>query len=264
VAFDAAGTMYVSNWDGGSVTVYAAGWTGGDTAPTQILRGQKSRLYRPTGPAIDAAGNLYVGSGGHLVLMFGVNDQTIDFWPIADGRVGALRIAGAEASSGLPVTFTSLTTGVCTVRPDGWLTLVAEGTCVIAADQPGIPSDWNPAPQTRQAFSVNSHSPQHVSSQRPTRSLGLPAEVAASGWTRLVRLPVTTNAGQRASVRANCAPLRRSGVPAGDSRPDCRVVRSASAVRVWVSGQRAVLVQVRIHAPAVPGYSPYTRVRTYR
>jgi sugar lactone lactonase YvrE len=266
VAVDVAGNMYVANLTTHSVTMFAAGWASGDTAPTKTLAGIHTGLRGPSGMAIDPAGNLYVAStSNNRVLMFGVNDQTIDLWPIEDSWVGRLAWVHADASSGLPVSLTSLAPQVCTVLDqDGRLQLVSAGTCVIAADQAGVTGEWNPAPRVAETFTVYAASPRPSTPQRPTRPLGLPAQVAASGWTRLVPLPVTTNAGQQATVRATCTPLERVRVPSGDAGPDCRVARSASAVRVWISGQRAVFVRVRIHAPTTPGYSPYTKVRAYR
>jgi hypothetical protein len=103
--------------------------------------------------------------------------------------------------------------------------------------------------------------------QRPVRSLGLPTRVARTGTTRLVRLPVTTNAGQDARVRATCSvrPKRGSTAdPAKDVTRACRVIRTTSAVRVRVSGRRALLVTVRLRAPEAPGFTAYSSVTTYR
>ena len=44
---------------------------------------------------------------------------------------------GASSTSGLPVTFTSATTGVCTITSAGMLTFLSAGTCTINADQAG-------------------------------------------------------------------------------------------------------------------------------
>jgi hypothetical protein len=270
VAFDAAGSMYVANNKGNSVTVYAKGWAGWNTAPIKTLQGWRTGLNYPTGMALDTAGNLYVTATNTAdntgqVLVFGVRNQTINFLPIPDARLGQRGwYAPAEASSRLPVTFTAQNPGVCTVTPQGAITLLAEGPCAIAADQAGIPGDVNPAPQVIRTFNVLPPRPGNPSAQWPTPSLGLPTQVATSGWTRLVRLPVTTNAGQQATVRAPCTPLERVRVPAGDAGAPCRVTRSASAVRVWVSGHQAVQVRVRIQAPATDDYSRYAKSRTYR
>lgn len=60
----------------------------------------------------------------------------------------------ASASSGLTVTFTSVTSGVCTVTAGGALTFVATGTCTIHADQAGD-NAFLAAPTVAQSFTVN-------------------------------------------------------------------------------------------------------------
>ncbi len=74
--------------------------------------------------------------------------------PGAHGRRHRGSSVSASASSGLPVTYSSTTTGICTVdAASGELTLLAAGTCTVAADQAGD-ADWNPAPQATQDVDV--------------------------------------------------------------------------------------------------------------
>jgi hypothetical protein len=63
--------------------------------------------------------------------------QTISFAGLTDHALdgGGFNL-GATASSGLPVQFISLTTSICTVSGNA-VTLVAVGSCQIAANQPG-------------------------------------------------------------------------------------------------------------------------------
>lgn len=63
----------------------------------------------------------------------------------------------ATASSGLAVAFSSTTTVVCTVSGNN-VTLVAAGTCTIAANQAGNAS-YNAAPQVARSFNVISSGP---------------------------------------------------------------------------------------------------------
>jgi MBG domain (YGX type) len=82
-----------------------------------------------------------------------VQDQTITFDPLPNRTYGdADFTVSAAASSGLAVSFSSTTTAVCTVSGTT-VTLVAAGTCTIAADQAGDAS-YNPAPQVTQSFEV--------------------------------------------------------------------------------------------------------------
>ena len=59
----------------------------------------------------------------------------------------------ATASSGLAVTFTSTTTGVCTVSGTT-ATFIASGTCTIDANQAGNSDDYAAAPTVAQSFTV--------------------------------------------------------------------------------------------------------------
>jgi YD repeat-containing protein len=79
--------------------------------------------------------------------------QTITFNALADQVLGTgpLTVA-ATASSGLPVTFSSLTVPVCTVSSDQ-VTLVATGTCIIRASQAGD-AYYSAAPNIDQSFVV--------------------------------------------------------------------------------------------------------------
>jgi len=85
----------------------------------------------------------------------GVKNQSITF-PTVDftTRVGMpdFRLP-ATASSGLPVTFTSSTTAVCTITTGGVVHLVAPGTCAIVADQAGNAS-YAAADSVTRSFTV--------------------------------------------------------------------------------------------------------------
>ena len=65
---------------------------------------------------------------------------------------GVPATVSAAATSGLPVVFTSLTAGVCTVS-GSTVTPLSVGTCIIAADQVGN-SSFSAAPQATQSFAV--------------------------------------------------------------------------------------------------------------
>ena len=80
--------------------------------------------------------------------------QTITFNNPGAQNFGTSPTLSATASSGLPVTFTSTTAGVCTVTGAGALTFVAAGTCTIHADQAGNAST-SAATTVPQTFAVN-------------------------------------------------------------------------------------------------------------
>ncbi len=74
--------------------------------------------------------------------------------------VGTSYTITAVATSLLPVTFTSSTTGVCTVA-SSTVTLASTGTCTLRADQAGD-ANYSPAPQATQSFTVGA-APQAIS-----------------------------------------------------------------------------------------------------
>jgi hypothetical protein len=82
------------------------------------------------------------------------SDQTITFAKPANQRLGNPPFAlNASASSGLPVSFSSNTPGVCTVSGN-MVTLVAIGTCSITATQDGN-ATFNPATPVTQQLTVS-------------------------------------------------------------------------------------------------------------
>lgn len=83
--------------------------------------------------------------------------QTIALNPIADHVFGdAPFTISATASSGLPVTFTSLTPSVATVSGNT-VTLVGAGTATLRASQGGD-ANWQPAPDAERTFTVRNES----------------------------------------------------------------------------------------------------------
>jgi hypothetical protein len=77
-------------------------------------------------------------------------EQTITFDPLTDQFVGATLTLHATATSGLPVSLTSLTPSVCSVT-DASLTVDAAGECSVQAEQAGDDS-WNAAPAKVQSL----------------------------------------------------------------------------------------------------------------
>lgn len=81
-------------------------------------------------------------------------NQTINFTPAADTTFEeSLSVQlDASATSGLPVSFSSTTPGVCDTDTSTAFVLSA-GICTIAADQSGN-SNFNPAPQVERSFEI--------------------------------------------------------------------------------------------------------------
>ncbi len=92
-----------------------------------------------------ATGTLVVGKG----------TQTITFGTIAAKTFGdAPFTVTATASSGLPVTFTSVTPTVATITPTGTITILTGGSTVIRASQVGD-ANWNAATDANQTLTVS-------------------------------------------------------------------------------------------------------------
>ena len=89
--------------------------------------------------------------------------------------------------------------------------------------------------------------------QKPVKALNLPTSIRPSGWTKLLKLPVRTNAGQRAKVLVKVTP--RLAMAAGE-RQFAIVSRANGKLRVWLSGQPA-RVRLLISAPATDQYTAY-------
>jgi sugar lactone lactonase YvrE len=72
IAIDASGAIYVAQYDGDAITVYAPGTTNGDATPIRTISGDKTRIAFPSSLSIDKNGNLYVCDAGspNLVLVF--------------------------------------------------------------------------------------------------------------------------------------------------------------------------------------------------
>ena len=79
--------------------------------------------------------------------------QTITFANPGAQSYGTTPTLTATADSGLTPTFTSATTGVCTVT-GGALTFIKTGNCTINADQSGD-GNYNAATQVAQSFTVD-------------------------------------------------------------------------------------------------------------
>ena len=107
---------------------------------------------------------------------------------ITFGAAPAIVVAGsgtvsATAAPGLAVTFTSTTTGVCTVSGSS-VKGVTVGTCTIAASQSGN-SNYNAAPQIKQTFAIGVGNQTITFGAVPTVVVGKTGTVAATATSGL-------------------------------------------------------------------------------
>ena len=107
--------------------------------------------------------------------------QTITFGvPPALSLLGSASVA-ATASSGLPVTYSSLSPGVCIVNAGtGLVTDLTAGNCTISADQPGN-ANYDPAPRQVQTLTVAA-----AVKTRQTISFGAPPTLNLLGSASVV------------------------------------------------------------------------------
>jgi hypothetical protein len=119
----------------------------------QVINGHDYYLQQEWSNATSACVQTYTQASGTK------QDQTITFGALSNQRFeqGPITVS-ATASSGLPVTFSSATTSACTTGGTNGATVTflsgANATCTINANQPGD-SNWNPAPQVQQSFTIN-------------------------------------------------------------------------------------------------------------
>ncbi len=134
------------------------------TAPVCTVAGGTVTLVNTGTCTLNAnqAGNASFAPAPTLSRSFNVTaalpSQTISFPPLPDRPVdGGGFMLAATASSGLAVSYSSLTLAVCSVTGNSVL-VVSTGLCTLTADQSGMPG-YLPAPQVTQSFTVTAAGP---------------------------------------------------------------------------------------------------------
>lgn len=118
------------------------------------------------------AGDASYAAATTVIRSFNVNaatpiPQTINFTALADRALGSGSFTvAATASSGLAVSFSSLTPATCSVN-GSTVALLALGTCTVAADQPGNGA-YAPAPQEARSFAITATNPGGGNADIPT------------------------------------------------------------------------------------------------
>ncbi|MEY4451604.1 MAG: hypothetical protein RLZZ380_725, partial [Actinomycetota bacterium] len=111
-------------------------------------------------------GNSYSATAYTMTLLVSNQSQTITFTnPGAKTPTSPSFASGATASSGLTVTLTSLTPGVCAVSGLN-IVPVASGTCTIVASQAGN-STYGAATSVSQTFPISTLTPQTITAPNP-------------------------------------------------------------------------------------------------
>lgn len=209
-------TGYTVTSNPGNIT---AGGNGFTTSPIVVTGLTNGTAYTFTVKATNGVGDSVVSVASNSATPKG--NQTITFPnPSAQNFGTAPDLSStASATSALAVSFTSSTTGVCTITSGGTLTFVTAGSCTIDAVQAGNTA-WNAATTVTQTFTVNAIVPDAptigtatVGDTEATVTFTAPAStggaaIIASGYT------VTANPGG-ATGTGSSSPITVTGLTNG-------------------------------------------------
>jgi hypothetical protein len=160
-------------WSASAGTISAAGLF---TAPTSM----------PASPTVVIKATKLRRKGTATVALTLLKPQTINFPNPGTQTAGTPLTLSATASSGLAVSFTSKTSGVCTIS-GATATLIKSGTCTIQASQAGN-GTWAAAAPLRRTFTVDAASlrPQTITFNTPgTQTVGTPLTLSATASSGL-------------------------------------------------------------------------------
>jgi hypothetical protein len=171
----------------------------------------------------------------------GLNPQTITFTstPPNPAYVGGAYSVSATATSGLAVVFSSMSAGVCTVTGNA-VSLVAAGTCIVAADQSGN-GTYGSADQETQSFTV---SIQSIDATPPTIAYTVAGTLGQNGWyTSDVTLSwsITEDESPSSLAQTGCVDQNITADQAATTYTCSATSTGGSAVPVSVTIKRDVL-----------------------
>ena len=177
------------------------------------VSGSKASLIAIGACTIQAtqAGNSDYSAAKSVDQSFAVNlkSQTIGFPAIPNQTVQSSINLPATATSGLGITFASLTRSICTVA-GAKASLIAAGTCTIQATQSGN-SDYAAAKPVDQSFSVTAIVPQTINFQAPVNGpIGTTIALSATASSGLP-VTLTSLSPSNCSVSGNSVSLVAQG-----------------------------------------------------
>ncbi|WP_318556644.1 fibronectin type III domain-containing protein [Geobacter anodireducens] len=194
---------------GGAITGYTAtaspgGRAGTCAASPCIVTGlTNGTAYTFTVTATNSAGTGSASAASNSVTPKAA--QTITFSNPGGQNFGATPTLTATATSGLTVTFSSSTTGVCTITSGGALSFLTAGTCTINADQAGNGA-FLAAPTVSRSFAVNAVVPGAPTSVTATAGNGQVSITftapASTGGAAITGYTATSNPG---GITGTCA-----------------------------------------------------------
>lgn len=211
-----------ANTGGASITGYTVTVSPAHVAPVNgagspiVITGlTNGQAYTFTVTADNSAGTGSASSASNSITPKAT--QTITFNPPGAQNFGTTPTFSATSGSGLTPTFTSSTTGVCTITTGGALTFVAAGSCTINADQAGNGS-YLAATQVSRSFAVNAVVPGApvigvATAGSGSASVGFTAPVS-NGGAAITSYTVTVSPGG-ATVSGAGSPISVNGLTNG-------------------------------------------------
>ena len=190
--------------------------------------------------------------------------QTITFNNPGTQNFGASPTLTATASSGLPVSFVSNTTGVCTITSGGALTTVTPGTCTITASQAGNGA-YTAAPTVSLSFAIAGTTPGAPVIGIATAGDGMATVVftapSSNGGDAITGYTATSSPG---GVTATCSasPCTMTGLANGTAytftvtASNAAGTGAASAASNSVTPKTVGAITQFVANPAVPVFKP--------
>ncbi|WP_372018405.1 autotransporter domain-containing protein [Pseudoxanthomonas sp. 10H] len=220
VAFTAPASTGGSSITGYTVTVSPADVApvNGAGSPIVVTGLTNGQAYTFTVAADNVAGTGPSSSSSNSITPKAT--QTITFNNPGAQNFGTTPTLTATSDSGLTPSFTSSTTGVCTITAGGALTFVASGTCTINADQAGNGS-YLSATQVTRSFPVNAVVPGAPTIGTAVFAGGDEVDVsftapASSGGSAITGYTVTATPGGL-TQSGSASPIRMGGLSPGGS-----------------------------------------------
>ncbi|AOG24477.1 choice-of-anchor U domain-containing protein [Acidovorax sp. RAC01] len=225
----AGGGTVIINGTGFTAAGYPAGTVvkfGTTTAVATVNSDTQITATLPPGSGVvdvtvsTAGGTSATGAATQFTYVSPPQAQTITFNSPGTQNFGTSPTLSATASSGLPVTFTSTTTGVCTISTGGVLTFVTAGVCTIHANQSGNTA-WNAAPQVSQTFTVAAVVPSAptigTATAGDTQAAIAFTAPASNGGSSITAYTVTASPPDVAPVNGASSPIVITGLTNGQA-----------------------------------------------